>query len=70
MTDIVKRLLALASAEHDDLAVADEAADEIERLREALKGAQGSRRKAGEVSAAMKRERLPARALRAGFKTD
>ena len=40
MTDIVKRLLALARAEHDDLAIADEAADEIERLREALKGAQ------------------------------
>ena len=39
MTDIVKRLLALARAEHDDLAIADEAADEIERLREALKGA-------------------------------
>lgn len=39
-TDIVKRLLALARAEHDDLAIADEAADEIERLREALKGAQ------------------------------
>ena len=33
MTDIVEQLRALARAEHDDLSVADEAADTIEQLR-------------------------------------
>jgi hypothetical protein len=33
MDDLVDRLRALARAEHDDLSVAAEAADEIERLR-------------------------------------
>lgn len=35
--DLVSRLRALAHAEHDDHSVADEAADEIERLRKALR---------------------------------
>lgn len=34
--DLVPRLLALARAEHDDLSVAEEAADFIRRLTEAL----------------------------------
>lgn len=38
MSDLIPRLRALARAEHDDLSVGDEAADEIERLREALRG--------------------------------
>jgi hypothetical protein len=33
MSDITKRLHALARAEHDDLSVGDEAADEIEALK-------------------------------------
>lgn len=36
MTDIVEQLRALARAEHDDLSVADEAADAIERLQAEL----------------------------------
>lgn len=36
MTDLVTRLRALSRAEHDDLSVGAEAADEIERLRAAL----------------------------------
>lgn len=35
MTDLIERLRRLALAEHMDLSTADEAADEIERLREA-----------------------------------
>ena len=34
MTDLITRLRQLARAEHDDLSVADDAADEIESLRE------------------------------------
>ena len=37
MTDIVERLRQLAACVHADLSVGDEAADEIERLREDLR---------------------------------
>jgi hypothetical protein len=33
---LIERLRALARAEHDDLSIGDEAADEIERLRDFL----------------------------------
>lgn len=36
MSELTERLRALARAEHDDLSVAAEAADEIERLLAAL----------------------------------
>lgn len=36
MSDIVERLRALAKAEHDDLSIADEAADMILELRGVL----------------------------------
>lgn len=35
--DIIASLRSMARAEHNDLGVADEAADEIERLREGLR---------------------------------
>jgi hypothetical protein len=38
MSDLTERLRALARHEHSDLSVADEAADEIERLRRELLG--------------------------------
>lgn len=38
MSDLIANLRALARHKHDDLTVADEAADEIERLRAALSG--------------------------------
>jgi len=34
MSDLIASLRALAAAQHDDLSVAADAADEIERLRE------------------------------------
>ena len=37
MTDIVKRLRELALCRHSDISIGDEAADEIERLRAALR---------------------------------
>ena len=37
MTDLISRLRALSRHEHDDLTIGDEAADEIERLRAALR---------------------------------
>lgn len=37
MSDLIKRLRALARSEHSDFAIGDEAADEIERLTAALK---------------------------------
>ena len=36
MTDLISRLRALSRHEHDDLTIGDEAADEIEKLRDAL----------------------------------
>lgn len=37
LSDSVTRLRALAKQQHDDLSVADEAADEIERLRATIR---------------------------------
>lgn len=39
MSDIVERLRAMTRCEHDDLTIAGEAADEIEKLRKAIRGA-------------------------------
>ena len=39
MSDLVQRLRGMSRYEHDDLSIADEAADEIERLTQALKKA-------------------------------
>jgi len=38
MPELVKQLREMARYEHDDLSIGDDAADEIERLRAALKG--------------------------------
>lgn len=64
MSDLVKRLHDLAACKHDDLSIAKEAADEIDRLRaevERLKAA------LGDVHASAKDNHLIANIARAAL---